>query len=71
MDEDEIERLELPRQLFALLTARLEDSVALALEGQGRQELARQAERAQRLEAELRDSHLIARALVALSADRG
>lgn len=57
MDED---LAELVCRLFALLTAQLEDGATLALEGQGRQALAAQHERAETLEPQLRDAHLIA-----------
>jgi hypothetical protein len=50
--------------LFALLTAQLEDGAAMAAEGQGRQTLAAQHERAQALEAQVRDVHTVAQALV-------
>ena len=47
MDDDQAELIS---RLFALLTAQLEDGVAMAVEGQGRQTLATQHERAQTLE---------------------
>jgi hypothetical protein len=61
MDDNQAELIS---RLFALLTAQLEDGAALAMEGQGRQTLAAQHERAQALEAEVRDIHTIAQALV-------
>jgi hypothetical protein len=48
-------------RLFALLTARLEDSAARAVEGQGRQVINLYG-LAQALETELRDVHTIAEA---------
>ena len=61
MDE---EPTELVCQLFALLTAQLEDSAALAMEGQGKHLPSAQHERAQLLEEKIRDMHIIAQALV-------
>lgn len=54
-------------RLFALLTGQLEDCVTLALEGQSRQSLATQHERAHNLEAQVRDAQTIAQALVMLT----
>ena len=64
MDDDQAELIS---RLFALLTAQLEDGVAMAVEGQGRQTLATQHERAQTLEVQVRDAHTIAQALVAIT----
>ena len=61
------DRSDLISRLFALLTAQLEDSVTLALDGQGRQALVAQHERAQSLEAQVRDVQTIARVLVILT----
>nr|WP_087574660.1 hypothetical protein [Sphingomonas sp. CDS-1] len=64
MDEDPTE---LVCQLFALLTAQLEDSAALAMEGQGKHLPSAQHERAQLLEVKIRDMHIIARAMLRLT----
>jgi len=64
MDDD---RMELVARLFALLTAQLEDGAGLALEGQGRQGSTAQHDRAQALEAQVRDAQTIAQALVVLT----
>lgn len=61
------DQAELVSRLFALLTAQLEDGATLALEGQGRQMLSAQYERAQALEALVRDAHSITQALVILT----
>lgn len=61
------EQTELVSRLFALLTAQLEDGAALALDGQGRQTLLDQHERAQALEAQVRDADTVAQALVMLT----
>lgn len=65
MDDDD--RTDLISRLFALLTAQLEDSVTLALEGQGRDLLLTQHERAEELEIKVRDAHTIVEALVMLT----
>jgi hypothetical protein len=64
MDDD---TEELISQLFALLTAQLEDGSALAIEGQGREPLPARRQRALSLEARIRDAHTIGRALVKLT----
>lgn len=61
---DDEDPAELVTRLFALLTAQLEDGVTLAVEGQGRHILIAQHERAQALEARVRDAHTIAEALI-------
>ena len=64
MDDDPEE---LARRLFALLTGQLEDSVTLAVDGQGPGPIAAQHELARALEARVRDAHTIARAIVGLT----
>lgn len=66
--EDEVE--DLASALFALLTARLEDTAALAAQGQGRAPQLVQHERAQELEAMIRDAHTLARALLRVTMPR-
>lgn len=61
------EQAELISRLYALLTAQLEDGATLALQGQRRQMLADQHERAEALEAQVRDAYTMARALVILT----
>lgn len=61
------EQAELISRLFALLTAQLEDAATLAMERQGRRMLADQQGRAEALEAQVRDAHTIAQALVILT----
>ena len=60
--EEDVDELIL--RLFALLTAQLEDCATLALKGQDRAPLPVQHERAQEVEARVRDAHTIAQALV-------
>lgn len=64
MDDDQADLIS---RLFALLTAQLEDGATLAMEGQGRQTLPDQHERAQALEAQVRDAHTLAQAVVMLT----
>lgn len=64
---DDEDRAELVSRLFALLTAQLEDGAAVALQGQSRDLLPAQHERAQSLEILLRDGHSIAQALLLLT----
>ena len=64
---DDEDRAELVYRLFALLTAELEDGAALAMEGQGKQQLAAQHGRAQLLEAKVRDAQTIAQSVVMLT----
>ena len=68
MDDDQTD---LVARLFALLTAQLEDSSAMALEGQGRQPPIAQHDRAQALEVQVRDTHTITQALVILTRPAG
>lgn len=68
MDDDQTD---LVARLFALLTAQLEDGSAMALQGQRRQPPTAHHERAQALEAQVRDAHTITQALVILTRPAG
>lgn len=65
------EHTDLISRLFALLTAQLEDGATLAMQGQGRQMPAAQHERAQALEAQVRDAYTLVQALVIVTHPEG